>query len=196
MNLMGLSQNQTLRQYGLVWLGYFGFLVILRGLSLGLDSLVSMRLWVFVVGGALGMAASYADRLVYVYYSHPEEPLSQEVRGLMREKKWMGALAVLQAKRHQQWKLAMSNVLFLGAWVGLAFFLLTSSPSAFGKGLVLGIGLQLCYQMITDWEHKNVLRQRLFWPIKRKVSDEEMKVIVFGFVGVFALISLVFGYQP
>ena len=54
----------------LIFVGYFGVMVLVRVLLRGVGSLSLSTVW-FLVGGLLGMALPMADRLVYVYYSRP-----------------------------------------------------------------------------------------------------------------------------
>jgi hypothetical protein len=57
-------------------------------------------------------------------------------------------------------------------------------------GIVLGIGLRLAFETTADWQDKERLKERLFWQIKRPVSDRELKVVVGMFMVIFGLLSL------
>lgn len=186
--------SSEFRRRAMIYLAYFGFLIGLGFLRYSYFVILKWSTLLFLFGGVLGMVSELFDRLVYVYYSKPKEELSLEVKGLIQQKKYAEAVEVLYRKRHLQQRLAMNNVLFLAVWVVLSLFLITSSPSVFGRGMVLGLGLNLVFQIYEDWDHKQVLRQRLFWPIKREISDQEMKLVLAVFVAAFALFSLTVVY--
>jgi hypothetical protein len=178
------------RSYLSWFLVYFGVILALRLLSNGVGALINWSSVFLLLGGVVGLMIELVDRWVYVYFSHPEEPLSVQLKGLVKENRYADAMTNLMANFAWQQRLSMNNVLFLGGWVVLAIFLMTSSVSAFAHGLVLGIGLSLLGGIWRDWKNPEVLKTRLFWPIKRKVAGDEMKAVVGVFVGAFLLVSL------
>jgi len=75
-------------------------------------------------------------------------------------------------------------------WVPLAFFALTSTSALFGKGVVMG----LMFHILSDaWRLQKVeprrLHIRLFWMIKRPVTDEERLVFMYVMTAIFGLMS-------
>jgi len=99
--------------------------LVLRFLNRGLGGVLDWRLSLFVVGVGLGMLVELADRLVYVYYSRPDEELSMQVKNLVAQRRLGQVVSVLEANKASQLKLSTNNVLFMVVWVGLALFLLT-----------------------------------------------------------------------
>lgn len=83
-------------------------------------------------------------------------------------------------------RLFSQNVLFAAAWIPLSMFAMTSTRSWLGKGVVLGIGLQLSLKL---WTGKQSL-DWFFWPIKRVVTDVEKRWVVRAFVAAFLLATL------
>ena len=142
-------------------------------------------LW-FGLGVIVGVWLLFLDRLVYVYM-YPEEQLSQQVIYWWKQKKYWQSLALLDARRSEQNRLMLRSALFMGIWVLLALFSLTSSLSFFGRGVVMGM---MWHSLCDAWRlqrlNKQRLNQRLFWQIKREVSEEEK-------VGFLVVVSLIFG---
>lgn len=172
-----------------VWLVYVAVLVALEVLGSGVNGLVRLGNLLFVVGGFVGLLTPWVDRLIYVYFSKPQEPLSVEVKQKIAVKQYKEAMAVLRSRADEQKHLAMNNILFLGVWVVLAVFMVTSSRSYLAKGAVLGIGLDLVLGLTEGWQNQARLKERLFWPLKRDLRDQEFKALVGIFVGAFVMLS-------
>lgn len=78
------------------------------------------------------------------------------------------------------------NILFAAGWALVALFGLTSAVGWLGRGVVLGVGLQLAVRVAKDFPH------RLDWfyqPIKRQLTDNEKKWGAIIFLAVFAILS-------
>lgn len=84
--------------------------------------------------------------------------------------------------------LLTQHILFAFGWIVIAFFGITSTTSWFGKGFVMGIGLQLASRMIQSLREKRM--DWLFWPIKRTLSESEKKWAARIFFGAFGLLTL------
>jgi len=186
----------------LIFLGYFLGIFVLRKISFFSFSLSFLRssigeLILWLGGAILGGYFIKLEQLVYVFFIHPNEPLSLEIKGLLKQNPT--SLKLCGARRREMWrllkervteqKLAFRSALFQLVWLVLAFFTLTSTGSVFGKTLVMAIGLHL---LLDEWE--GILRKRtiywLFWQIKREVSLREQKVFLWAMTGGFSLLSL------
>jgi hypothetical protein len=150
----------------------------------------SLGIVTFLVGGMLGLMMDLVDRLIYAYYSKPDEELSLDVKNLVRAKRIDEAILMLWRRSNEQVRLAMNNVLFLGVWIALGLFVMTSSSSALARGLILGIGLEMLIGILREWNDMNLLRHKWFWPIKREVAESEIKITVAIFIGFFGLLTL------
>lgn len=133
------------------------------------------------LGGFIGYWLLSLDRLVDIYFTHPETQLSHYVRYYIKKGQYKWALATLQKRKREQERLTFRSALFHLVWVVLAFFALTSTTSLLGKGVVIGIGLHL---LLDEWEDylvdQECLRRWLFWQIKREVSLKEQKIFLWG----------------
>lgn len=83
------------------------------------------------------------------------------------------------------------NVLFQVIFVPFSLFILTSSGSLFGTGLVLSMFLSMLFQ-----EGRELLAQgninRWFWPIKREINLRTQQIYLLVMMVVFSLLSLLF----
>lgn len=167
-----------------VWFGVYFALVILKRWQFDMNAV-----W-WVCGGLITAVFDVVDRLVYVYVNRPHEQLSEQVKLLITERRYTDALRVLYARKDEQLHLASRSVLFLGAWVVLALFVLTSSVSWLAKGMVMGIGLRVVYEIVLHWNNLPLLQQRIFWQVKREIDFSEVRAVVSVFMGLFLVLSL------
>lgn len=184
-----------LRMRHLIFLGYFLAIFLWRLLHSPLFPfefkfliLEGKNLFLWILGGILGWNLPNLDYFVYVYFTNPEGELSLKAKYLIGQRKISQAIFLLKSR---ELHLAFRGVLFRLVWIGLALFTLTSTASFLGKGLLMGLGLNLLLQ---EWREEKVnpqvLNSRLFWQIKRKVSLQEQKFYLWGMTGVFIILSL------
>ena len=146
--------------------------------------------WIWFLGGVgVGVLGLFADRIVYTY-SYPGAQISQQFSWYLKEKKYFSALELLDKRRLEQERLTFRSSLFMALWVPLAFFALTSTSGLFGKGVVMGLMLHI---LVDAWRLSKMeprrLHVRLFWLIKREVTDEERLVFLWIVSAIFVLFS-------
>lgn len=143
----------------------------------------------WILGVIAGVLVLFADRIAYTF-SYPGAQISQQFAWYIKEKKYMTALDLLDARRLEQERLTFRSSLFMVIWVPLAFFALTSTPGLFGKGVVMG----LMFHVLADaWKLQRLdprrLHIRLFWLIKRQITDEERLAFISIITVIFVLFS-------
>ena len=147
----------------------------------------------FGIGCMIGVSVLFVDRIVYTY-SYPQTQIAQQFAWYIKEKRYLTALDLLDARRLEQERLTFRSSLFMAIWVPLAFFALTSTTGLFGKGVVMGLMLHILFD---SWrlqqKEPRRLHIRLFWLIKREVSDEERLVFMYIMTGIFVLFSFFVG---
>lgn len=152
-----------------------------------LTILVSWLAW--ILGVIIGVLLLFADRIVYTY-SYPGTQISQQFSWYIKEKKYLKGLELLDDRRLEQERLTFRSALFMVIWVPLSFFALTSTAGLFGKGVVMGLMLHILFD---SWRlQRNDPRRlhvRLFWLIKREITDEERLVFMSVITAFFALFS-------
>lgn len=142
-----------------------------------------------VVGGVVGWLIPWFDKIAYVYIIHPEAQVSQYVQYQIQLKRFKSAFGVLKTRSGEFDKLTTRSMLFQVAWVVLAVFSITSVAGGFGKALVMALGLRI---LLEEWREylkdKGKLKLKLFWQVKREVSDHELKWYLYVMTGVFLLL--------
>ncbi|MEI8232396.1 MAG: hypothetical protein WCG44_01495 [bacterium] len=151
---------------------------------------VSMASWIWwILGVVIGVLVLFADRIVYTY-SYPGAQISQQFSWYIKEKKFLSAFELLDVRRLEQERLSFRSSLFMAIWVPLSFFALTSTTGLFGKGVVMGLMLHI---LADAWKLQKIeprrLHVRLFWLIKRQVTDEERLVFLWVVTAIFAILS-------
>lgn len=143
-----------------------------------------------VLGGVLGWSMVWLDRVVYILILHPEAQVSQYVRYHLEKGNYRAAWDLLKNRQGELEKLTTRSVLFQAAWVVLALFAITSVASMFGKMLVMSLGLRI---VVEEWieygRDKQLLKQRLFWQIKREVSNRELRWYMYIGTAIFAWLT-------
>lgn len=143
----------------------------------------------WVLGVIIGVLVLFADRIVYTY-SYPMTQISQQFAWYIKEKKYLSALELLDVRRLEQERLTFRSALFMVIWVPLSFFALTSTVGLFGKGVVMGLMLHI---LADAWRLQKAdprrLHIRLFWIIKRDITDEERLMFLSILTGIFVFFS-------
>jgi len=146
---------------------------------------LSWEVLFWFLGGVFGWVIVVVDRLVWIYWTRPQTQLSVQFRYLIGLKKFKQAGRLLANRKQEQTELTFRSAVFQIIWLILALFTITSSPSIFSRGLVLGLGLHLLYDEWKDYcQSPEKLRSWLFWQIKRPVSLSEQRLFLI-FVSAF-----------
>ena len=117
---------------------------------------LSLAFWPFWLGGILGLFLPDLDHLVYIFFLGPQELTSQRVVYLIRNRNFRGAVSLLFDTRAERGDLVLhSNFAFVVILI-FTFWMLTSSGSLPGVGLVLGMTVHLLVDRI-----KNVLYHKV-----------------------------------
>lgn len=150
---------------------------------------INYQVLLWWLGAVLGFSFVFADRLIYAFWQHPEETLSLTLRQVLGGGRWMTGLSTLLTERGTQKHLMMRSVLFLVVWLGLGFLTISSVSNLFGRGFMLGLGIHLTFDLLTDTvAHRRDLKL-WFWQIKRDIPESEMKMVVWGYTILFLLIA-------
>jgi len=179
----------------LIFIGFFvgiacwyGWGIIQNGRYL--EWLVWLPIFSWLLGGFIGFWFLYLDRLIDIYFTHPETQLSHYIRHYLSQGRYQWAWKTLQQRRKEQQRLTFHSALFQVVWVILALFTLSSTSSLLGKGLVMGLGLHL---LLNQWQDYLIdpqyLRGWLFWQIKREISLKEQKIYLLLMLFLFLVLT-------
>lgn len=152
----------------------FAVLIVLTVLRLLFGrTLINLDLLWWWFGGVVGFLFVFSDRLVYALANNPGEVLSLQIKELFSKGHLAAGLALTFAERDKQKHLMMRSALFLVVWVILAIFTATSVANSFSRGLILGLGTHLVFDMIWDYFGSGRDIDLWFWQI-RKVTNTEI----------------------
>jgi len=110
----------------------------------------SFSSWQFWLGGLVGTILPDIDHLLYVFFLKPQELTSQRVSYLVGKRDIWGGLELLAETRSERTRLIFHTTTFQLIFLVLTFFVLTSSGSLMGRGLVLAFFLHLMVDQAVD----------------------------------------------
>ena len=104
----------------------------------------------FWLGGLIGIIMPDLDHVIYVYFIKPTDLSSQRVNYLVNKKALLRGVELLYETRSERKGLIFHTIFFQAIFFILTFWMLTSSGSLFGKGLVLSFMLHLSIDQLID----------------------------------------------
>ena len=131
-----------------------------------------------VVGGVVvGWLIPFFDYVAYVYILHPEAQISQYLQYELRKKQFKLVFETVKRRSSEFDKLTTRGFLFQLAWVVLAVFAITSTSGWFGKCLVMGLGLRILVEEVSEWrKDKEGLKKRLLWQVEAELNNQQLKI--------------------
>ena len=171
---------------------HFAFFVSLFIFVSIIRKYLSFSFWPFWAGGIIGTLLPDLDHILYVFFLRPQELTSQRVSYMLTKRDFWGSLNLLAETRSERTKLVFHTATFQLIFLVLAFFVLTSSGSLMGRGLVLAFTLHLSIDQIVDINETgglaNWFRNFPFWtPVDRRQAMTWwgaglLVVLLFGFL--------------
>jgi hypothetical protein len=139
------------------------------------------------LGGFVGTFLLDTDHLLYTLIIYPQELTSMRVRRLLELRRFKEALVLLTDTQEERFKLVFHGALFQLTFFVFCFWVLTSTGSLLGAGLVMGMALHL---LKDEFEllllgREEYLRKWLFWQVKGEVSFYHQKLFVVLMLVVF-----------
>ena len=111
---------------------------------------VSVSYWPFWVGGVVGTLLPYLDHFIYVYFFAPHELSSQRIASFITQKKVGSAIDLAIATSDERSKLIFHRAYFQIIFLILTFWVVSSSGSLLGRGLVLAFSLHLIIDQLEE----------------------------------------------
>jgi hypothetical protein len=141
---------------------WFSFFVLISVVK----HFLGLNYWPFWAGGLIGVFMPDLDHLIYVFFLGPQELTSQRVNFLWGKKEYKRLIELLYETRSERRGLIFHTIFFQIIFLILTFWLMSSSASLFGKGLVLSFALHLSLDQLADLiEMKNLTNWTKFLPI-------------------------------
>lgn len=167
----------------------FGVLLSLTGWRLLTDKWsLGMDVYRWWLGAVVGFLFVFADRLVWAFWQKPDETLAIKMKELFAGGKLIEGLVLTLEERREQKKMMIRSVLFLAIWVVLTVLVLTSTVRSFPRGFMLGMGLHLGFDLLSDYLGKGRDVKWWMWQVKGEWGNKEIDWVVWGYM--FFLIVL------
>lgn len=138
------------------------------------------------LGSVVGFLFVFCDRFVYALISNSDEVGSLKIKDLFAKGKLVEGVAVVFSEREKPKHLVMRSILFVFVWMVLSVFTATSVASLFSRGLLLGLGTHLIFDLLWDYWRKQDM-STWFWQIK-KITPQETTWFVRGSLVFYLLI--------
>ncbi len=139
-----------------------------------------LSLFLFTAGLYIGQAILWLDaKWFYQYYNPPSdvEPLTAETEEL--------------PPTSDIPELITRSLLFMLSLIPLSIYILTSTGSTLGVGVLLGILVGLSIEIIVLKNDLLLFQQHFFFQLRRVASEKETDRFIYGFVIFTALVSAV-----
>jgi len=145
---------------------------------------------ILFLGAAVGTILPDIDHVVYIFFLSPQELTSQRVNSMVSKRDFWEAMRLLAQTRSERKELIFHTVFFQLIFLLLTFFVITSSQSVFGRGLVLAFYLHLLLDQVVDLRETGGI-SNWFYNSPLKIPEGKTRLymwIVFGvllFLGLF-----------
>ena len=181
--------KKELKTHYLVALIWLTIISLLRLVGPGW-SLVSLIF--FWLGGLVGTFLFDVDHLVYTLLIYPGEPTSLKVRELFRQGHWRQGLTILVETYKERIRLPFHNALFQVVFWVFCFWVLTSTNSWLGRGLVMSMALHLLkdelHLLLVGRDEQ--LHRWLWWLLRQPVSLGQQRFFVILMLLIFLGLNL------
>lgn len=165
------------------WLSFFIFVVLIK-------HYFSLDFWPFWLGGIFGTLLPDIDHIIYFYFISPADLSSQRFNFLAKRREVGRMATLLYETRTERKGLIFHTLFFQVIFLILTFWMLTSSGSLFGRGMVLAFALHLSIDQLIDLtDLKSFDNWLRFFPIeldfgKSKIywAASTVLLLVFGFL--------------
>ena len=137
----------------------------------------------------IGYYLPFFDHLFYAYVVRPDLEISRNIRSLVSIKKIKNLISYVNETKDQREKLIIHTAYFQAVFSLLTFFILSSSGSLFGRGLVYGFCLKLFVEQLYEYFTKKDL-SRWFTEMNIKPDAHATRVYLYANGLVLLIFSL------
>lgn len=152
-----------------------------------MTELVAVFVWK-LIGAVIGYVIPWFDAVGFALFLHPDDPDTSVVREAVRTKKFASAIKDVALLLGKPLRFMHRSIYFSAAFLALGVFVLTSTGSLIGKGVIAGLGLHMLLAMIPYRTSFHELRTRFFWGLADTVSERSIQVLV-GLIAVIVLLA-------
>lgn len=162
-------------------------IIVLLRLVLNLAGVGDWRFWLglalLVVGWVIGWWLCEIDHVMYAYACDPNSPTCSMVRTYIKNRQWRAAWEALEKTSGERFKLPIRNILTMLVVAGVGVWVVTSSGSLLGSGVVLGLGGRLLLELAMEVDYK-----KWYWVFARQFALVEHR-------GLLAALVVAYLYQ-
>ena len=133
------------------WFGFFVLIALFK-------HYFALSAWGFWLGGIVGTVLPDIDHIIYFYFVGPQELTSKRFDYMAHNHKVKRMLELLYETRTERNGLIFHTIFFQIIFLVLTFWMLSSSGSLIGKGLVLAFALHLAVDQMVDTEEVGSLK--------------------------------------
>ncbi|MCD6225601.1 hypothetical protein J7J95_00760 [bacterium] len=138
--------RREIKSHLLLGLGIF---VLVEAIWLFRGSFSTLKALLFFVGVIGGSFLLDSDHFLYWFFLYPQKKESLQAKTLWQQKDWRKLLALLGEKHRSHLSLVFHHFYFQAVLNLLALFVVTSTSSPLGQGIVLGAAGHL---LKDEWE--------------------------------------------
>jgi len=139
------------------------------------------------LGVITGFYLPFVDNLFYAYVVRPEANISKNIRSLVSIRKIKQLVRYTNEVDGQQERSIIYSAYFQAVFLLLTYYILTSSGSLFGRGLVYGFSLRLLLEQVLQYMNTKELNK---WFSEMSIVMDAHKTRVFLYAN--GLVLLVF----
>ncbi len=139
---------------------------------------VSPVFLLFWLGGIFGTFLPNLDHAIYAFFLRPHELTSQRFVAFIKNRKFIEALALMQTTRDERQKLIFHSSLFQIFFVIFAFWVISSSGSLFGRGLVTAFLIHLFVDQAQDFQKRGNIKNWFQGINLNLTKDQEVLYLV------------------
>lgn len=158
---------------------YLASVLILLALVTLLKGWFDLSVVTFWVGGLIGVFLPEIDHLIYAYVLRPHEYDSQRMQRMINQGQVAQSVQMGAETREQRTTLVFHTITFQLIFVLFAIFVVSSTGSLLGRGLVLGFLLNLVVDQGLDLQKTSAL-ENWFGQLKLNLTREQAVFYVLG----------------
>ena len=103
------------------------------------------------LGVLIGYYLPFVDHLFYAFIVRPNSDVSRNIRSLFSIRKFRQLVTYVNETADQRERLIIHTAYFQAVFMLLTFYILSSSSSLFGRGLVYGFSLKLFVEQLFEF---------------------------------------------
>lgn len=136
----------------------------------------------FLIGGAIGFFFIYIDRFVQLV-------VEQQLKARRITSSQITHFAD-QALREDRIKPVLHSLYFILVFILLALYVITSTGSFLGTGVVAGIALYYVSDLWTRYSDHDYIKKNYLSEVKKEFSKTEIRYFLYVVLGLFFLMTL------